>query len=188
MIKSSIPPKAEKVFKGIIFDVYQWPQKMFDGKTQIFEGLKRDDTATVIPVLENGKVLLTRQSQPNRQSFIDFPGGRVDDDEDPLVNAKRELKEETGLISSSWELLLTVQLTAKIDWLCFLYLAKDCKYSGSQELDSGEKISCFEVTFDELVEISTEDNFRCEEFKKLIYQTKFQKDKLDKLKKELGIP
>ncbi len=36
-----IPPNAKRVFKGIIFDVYQWQQKMFDGSKETFEMLKR---------------------------------------------------------------------------------------------------------------------------------------------------
>jgi hypothetical protein len=45
-----IPKQAQRVFKGQIFDVYQWPQKLFDGSTQTFEMLKRPDTLTVLAI------------------------------------------------------------------------------------------------------------------------------------------
>src|SRR5215467_9321922 len=32
-----IPEHAERVFQGKIFDVYQWPQKLYDGSTATFE-------------------------------------------------------------------------------------------------------------------------------------------------------
>lgn len=38
--KQPIPSFAKKVFKGIMFDVYQWQQKMFEGKLETFEKMK----------------------------------------------------------------------------------------------------------------------------------------------------
>jgi len=48
--------QAQRVFKGIIFDVYQWKQKMFDGSQGIFEMLKRPDTALYKNRMENSLV------------------------------------------------------------------------------------------------------------------------------------
>ena len=47
--KQPIPANAKKVFHGVIFDVYQWEQEMFDGTKEIFEKLKRPDTVVVFP-------------------------------------------------------------------------------------------------------------------------------------------
>src|SRR3990167_5280393 len=52
-----IPDTAKRVFRGQIFDVYQWPQKMFDNSTQTFEMLRRPDTIAVIAVVED-KILI----------------------------------------------------------------------------------------------------------------------------------
>src|SRR3989344_6006543 len=92
----NIPPQAKRVFKGVIFDVYQWEQKMFDGTTTTFEKLKRPDTVVVFPILPDGRILLTEQEQPGKQLFIGATGGRVDENEDILESAKRELLEESG--------------------------------------------------------------------------------------------
>jgi ADP-ribose pyrophosphatase len=46
-----IPPHASKVFSGIIFDVYQWDQQLFNGKIATFEALTRSSTVIVIPVV-----------------------------------------------------------------------------------------------------------------------------------------
>lgn len=61
---SLIPKEAHRVFSGIIYDVYNWEQKMFDDSVQTFEMLKRPDTVKIIPVKE-GKVVITKQTQPN---------------------------------------------------------------------------------------------------------------------------
>ena len=91
-----IPVEAKCKFRGEIFDVYQWPQKMFDGTTKTFEMLKRDDTVTTVAV-KNDKVVITYQTQPGQDWFYDLPGGRHDNpQEDELMAAQRGLKEETG--------------------------------------------------------------------------------------------
>ncbi len=51
-------------------------------------------------------------------------GGRMD--EDPVEAAKRELKEETGLIAKSWKKILTMHLSNSVsDELSVIYLARD---------------------------------------------------------------
>ncbi len=91
-----IPEHAKKVFGGIIFDIYQWEQEQFDGTIKTFEKAKRPDTVVVFPVLDDGKILLTKQEQPGRGSFIAATGGMMDQGEDVLSAAKRELLEESG--------------------------------------------------------------------------------------------
>lgn len=38
--RQPIPDHAKCVFKGVIFDVYQWEQKLYNGTTTTFEKLK----------------------------------------------------------------------------------------------------------------------------------------------------
>tara|TARA_Y100000031_G_C8045433_1_gene303670 strand:- start:344 stop:646 length:303 start_codon:yes stop_codon:yes gene_type:complete len=83
-----LPENAKRVFKGVIFDVYQWEQEMFDGSFDTFERLKRPDTAQVIPVVGD-KILVQVQKQPNMiKSCFSLPGGRCEEGEDPMVAAK----------------------------------------------------------------------------------------------------
>lgn len=42
-----IPPEADRVFRGEIYEVYQWSQKMPDGSVKTFEMLRRPDTVMV---------------------------------------------------------------------------------------------------------------------------------------------
>lgn len=50
-------------------------------------------TFVVFPVLPDGRILLTEQEQPGREPFIGACGGRIDEGEDALTAAKRELLE-----------------------------------------------------------------------------------------------
>ncbi len=91
--KQSMPDDAKCVFKGLIFDVYQYDQIQYDGSIKTFERLKRPDNTIVFPVFENGEILVYAQEQPGMKPFVGGFGGRVEEGEDPLEGAKRELLE-----------------------------------------------------------------------------------------------
>jgi 8-oxo-dGTP pyrophosphatase MutT (NUDIX family) len=56
----------------------------------------------ILPLLDDGTVLMERQFRyPLHQVFIEFPAGKIDQGEDPLASAKRELEEETGYTAAS---------------------------------------------------------------------------------------
>lgn len=144
-----IPEAAKKVFEGTLFDVYQWPQKMFDGSEATFEMLKRSDTVTVIPVVGD-KILTIEDEQPHTGVRVSFPGGRVDPHEaDTLTAAKREVKEETGYEFSNWKLINVTQPHTKLEWFIYFYLTWDGKKTAEPQLDAGEKITLKELTFEQ---------------------------------------
>ena len=94
--KQPIPENAKRVFKGIIFDVYQWEQELYNGSKAVFEKLKRPDTVIILPVLPDGRIILIEEEQPGSDLVIGIPGGRIDEGEEVLEAVKRELLEETG--------------------------------------------------------------------------------------------
>lgn len=138
---SLIPKTAKKLFSGVIFDIYQWKQQMFDGSYETFEMAKRSDTVIVIGIVD-GKVVIVNEEHPNgiiRKNS--FPGGRVDNkDTSVLAAAQREIKEETGYSFKEWKLLNVQQPQSKIEWFVYLYVAWGVDSLDNPSLDSGEKI------------------------------------------------
>jgi ADP-ribose pyrophosphatase len=179
--KQPIPDNAKKVFKGVLFDVYQWEQEMFDGTKATFEKLKRPDTVVVFPILPDGKIVLTEQEQPGKKPFIGATGGRVDEDEDILSAAKRELLEESGYEAEEFVLWDAQHPTSKIDWVVYTFIAKGLKKVADLHLDAGEKIKLMPVTFDKLFNIATSEDVYFAE-KEII--VKFLEAKLDPKKME----
>lgn len=146
-----VPENANLIFEGEIFDVYQWPQKMFDGSTETFEMLKRPDTASVITV-KNDSLIILRQTQPDiLKPFLGFPGGRANKNETPLKAAKREVLEETGMTFNSWKLLNVIQPIKKIEWFIYTYLAYDFEKQTHTNHDPGENIEILSMSFEEVV-------------------------------------
>lgn len=158
-----IPNHAKRVFKGIIFDVYHWKQKMFDGSYATFEALKRPDTVQVIPTIK-GKVLIAEEKQPNKPKQLNLFGGRIEPLETPLNCAKRELLEETGFKSNDWELLRTYKPYYKIDWKIYFYAARNCEKVQSPNLDPGEKIKVKKVSFEKFIKLTSDGKLEANEF------------------------
>ena len=158
--KQPIPETAKKVFSGILFDVYQWEQKQYDGSVKTFEKVKRRDTVGVLAVTPEKKILLLEQEQPGTVPFLGTSGGIIDPGEDPFEAAKRELLEETGYTSDSWEFFEAVQPVSKIDWAIFTFIARDVQKVAEPRLDSGEKITLREVGWEEFLQVLLDARLR----------------------------
>jgi ADP-ribose pyrophosphatase len=148
-----MPPEAQIVFQGEVFDVYQWEQKLFDGNCGTFEKLKRRDTVVIVPILEDGRIVYVDQEHPGKLPFSGFPGGQIEDGEEVIEAAKRELLEETGLVAESFELWFAEQPYSKIDWVIYTVVAKGCKKAVEQNLDAGEKIELKYLSFEQLMSL-----------------------------------
>ena len=181
--KQPIPDNAKKVFGGVLFDVYQWEQKLFDGTTTVFEKLKRPDTVVVFPVLDDGRVIITEQEQPGKEPFIGAVGGRVDEGEGILEAARRELLEESGYEASEFVLWDAQHPTSKIDWVVYTFIAKGLKKVADLHLDAGEKIVLKPVDFDEFINIVISKNFMEKEIIPKLYEAKLYPEKMEELKK-----
>lgn len=142
-----IPKAAKRVFAGKIYDVYQWPQPLFDGSVAAFEMLKRPDTVIIIGIVD-GKVVVLEDDQPHRGLYRSFPGGRVDGREDILAAAQREMREESGYSFVQWKLLDVQQPQVKIEWFVYVYLAWQVVEHGRQHTDAGERISVSLESYD----------------------------------------
>lgn len=157
--KNKFPKNAKRVFKGEIFEVWQWPQKMYDGSKKTFEMLKRPDTAQVIPVVGD-KILILIQKQPHKaKAFYSLAGGRRDKGETALNSAKRELLEETGYVARDWQLFKKISPPGKIVWTIYTYIARDCIYWQPPRPEAGEKITAKLISFDEFLALADNPDF-----------------------------
>lgn len=137
-----IPPEAKRVFKGEIFDVYQWPQTRFDGSVATFEMLRRPDSVFIVAVDDDGMIITNDEEQPGgivRKAHC--PAGRVDpEDVSVLAAAKRELEEETGYRMKQWRLLQVTQPEQMIERFVHAFVAWGVESVVPTRHDAGEKI------------------------------------------------
>jgi len=183
-----IPNNAKKVYQGQIFSLWQWSQKMYDGSTEIFEGVKRCDTSSIIATTKD-KIIYLHQEQPHKKkAFGSLPCGRVDKEgETPLEAAKRELLEETGYQSDSWEEFATNSTDGKIERTFWTYIARSCKKIAKQNLDAGEKIEVKLLTLDEFLNIADSDQFPHLDIQADLIRAKYNTKLRKKLEQKLFI-
>lgn len=178
----SIPTDAKKVFEGIYFDVYHWQQKMFDGSYITYEAIQRRASVQIIAVMQDGTLLLLKEAQPHVGSFISVVGGGVERNETPLENAHKELLEEVGIVADSFTLWREENMGQKVHWPNYYFIAKGCKVVQEPNLEAGEKITPYYVSFDQFIEEVDKPEFRNRHLSDMIFRIKHTPGELDKFK------
>lgn len=182
-----MPPNARRVFKGVVFDVYQWEQKLFDGTATVFEKIKRADTVVILPVTADKRIIMLDQEQPGRPPFTSFPAGRAEEGESPDAAALRELQEETGYVPAELDLWYAIQPTSKIDWAIFVFVARGCRPEAEQKLDGGEKIAMRLMSFEEVMAAMIDIYPFHDEMAIRFLRAKHDPEKMTELKNILGL-
>lgn len=148
--------KRELVKSGVILDIYADTMEFGDGKQEVWDFVShRKGAAAVVPVREDGKVLMVRQYRNAIERMtLEIPAGSRDSvTEDTRICAARELEEETGYKSDDLSFLISLKTTvAFCDEFIDVYLAKNLK-PGEQHLDEGEFIDVEAYDIDELCEM-----------------------------------
>jgi len=101
------------------------------------------DVSLIVPLTEPGEVLLVEQYKHGLgRVCFDFPAGYLDTpDEDPLLSAQRELREETGYSARDWTALGAYCLdTNRAANVFHLFLAQRIEQVSAPELDLTENL------------------------------------------------
>lgn len=96
--------KRKELYTGKIFTVAEDTIQFPNGSTTKWDVLLHDGAAAVVPVTEDGKIILVEQYRcVADQMILEIPAGKLDGGEDPALCAARELEEETGYKASEIE-------------------------------------------------------------------------------------
>lgn len=145
---------TKQIFDGEVLHVNLDHIELPNGKTATRELIRHIGAVCVIPVTDDGKVIIERQFRyPIYQVITEIPAGKLDSkDEDRLLAAKRELREETGYTADKWtDLGVYYPAPAYSDEKITMYMAQGL-HKGERELDEDEFLNVVEVPISELLE------------------------------------
>ena len=147
--------KRTEIAKGAILTYYHDTVKIPNGHICEFDFLGHQGAAAVLPVREDGKLLLVRQYRNALDRFtLEIPAGGLEGPQEPTREAAaRELTEETGFVAGKIDFLLsTVSAVAYCNEKIDIYLARDLQKS-ERHLDADEYINVEAWEVDDLLEL-----------------------------------
>ncbi len=121
----------------------------------------RIDYVVIVCVDEDGNYVCVRQfRQGIGKVTCEFPAGGMEEGEEPLDAAKRELREETGYVSDRWTYLAGIPSNATMaDNYAHLFLAQDCRREAPLHLDDTEFVETEIKSGEELDKLIREGAF-----------------------------
>lgn len=136
--------KRELVYKGTVLTIYK-DHVISNGVHGEWDFIHHDGAAAVLPISNDGKILMVRQYRNALERFtLEIPAGKVDHIQEPRrICAFRELEEETGMKvekPEDLEFLIRINTTVafcneEID----IFIARNLQTS-TQALDEDEVI------------------------------------------------
>ena len=145
---------SDKILSGRFLQVFSDQVTLPDGKTTFREYIVHPGAVMVIPLLTDGqghtRIVLERQFRyPVDQVMIELPAGKRDGQEDLLLCAQRELREETGYTATQWAHagVLHPCISYSTEYID-IWFAKGLQ-AGPPQLDVGEFLDVFSASTDE---------------------------------------
>ncbi len=141
---------SQKVFDGELLQVYKDEVILPDGNTSYREWIDHPGACAILPVLQNGQVVLISQFRyPVGQIFYEVPAGKIDPGEDPFDTIERELKEEAGVTARNIAYTgLFYPAIGYANEVIHLYVAWDCDQQ-ENNVDPDEFVEPWKISFSE---------------------------------------
>lgn len=146
--------KSKHVFTGKVLTLNIDTVTLPNGFTVDLEIVRHPGAAAVVPLKDNGTVVLIKQFRHAAGGFIyEIPAGKLHPGEDPMHCAARELEEEIGYVAGRLELLTSI-LTAPgfTDEVIHIYKATGLT-AGRQQLDRDEVLEVLEISLEEAIKM-----------------------------------
>ena len=153
--------QTKHIYTGVVVNLNVDTVTLPNGLTVDLEVVRHPGAAAVVPLKDDGTVILIRQFRHAAGGFIyEIPAGKLHPGEDPKVCAARELEEEVGYRASRFELLSSI-FTAPgfTDEVIHVYRATGLT-KGRQQLDRDEVLEVIEMPLREAMAMIQDGSIR----------------------------
>ena len=142
---------SKTIYEGVVFTAKVDEIELPNGKLSKREVIEHIGGVCIAAKTKDNRYFIVEQYRyPHERIFTEFPAGKKEKNEDPLLSAKRELLEETGYSAEHWEYLGSCIPTPAYDTeIIELYYASNLQFEG-QDLDPEEFITVKTYTLEEL--------------------------------------
>ena len=149
-----------------------------DGKSGIFGVVNMKHGISVLPMDDEGFVYLTEEFHyAVGEDIIETVSGGIEENEDPLDSAKRELKEELGIEAEEWiDLGVVDPFTSVIKSPARLFLARKLNFNEASP-EGTELIKTIKVELDEAIDMIMKNKITHAQSCVLIFKVKEYLDK-----------
>lgn len=144
---------SQPIYDGRIIKVKVDEVLLPNGKTAKREIVNHQGAVAVIPLTDEGKMVVVRQfRKPLERSIVEIPAGKLEPGEEPLACAIRELEEETGYVARHYDHLSSFYTSPGFaDELLHVYVATGLT-KGESRPDEDEFVDMMELTLEEVRE------------------------------------
>ena len=143
---------GEDIYGGIFLNMKRDNVSLPDGQVAVREYLTHPGAVAIVAILDDGRVLMERQYRyPIAKACIEIPAGKLDEGEDHLLCAKRELEEETGYTATKWSYIRRIHPVISYSTeLIDIYLAEGL-IPGKSHLDEEEFLDVFAAPLEQIL-------------------------------------
>lgn len=149
------------VFSGLVIDIEQMEVEIGQRGRHTYQIIRHPGGAGVLPVHDDGTVSLIRQLRPAvDEIMLEIPAGRLSPAEPPLDCARRELREETGIMAAELIPLGVVYSSPGVfDEIIHLFAATGI-FQGTAQPEADEEIEVLRLPFEEALQMASDGRIR----------------------------
>jgi len=145
---------SKVVFEAKLFKVHEVQVKYPNGQVGTYHDVLRQSAVTVFPLTKDNEIYYVHQYRYFfNEKIYEAVAGFIEEGEDPLESAKRELKEETGITAGRWTALPVMEMGASVVRITQpLFLAQDLEF-GEQHFDEGEDLDVVKIPLEQALKM-----------------------------------